>query len=289
MAVLYLDTNISAPKYFNDKICIMRGNQQKHEIIKSILSYPKWNTSIPIKNMKRINIDSKWATWISQYVQDNELNLNDTYKLCDICDLYEFEPFVQYLTSIFNGTKHSHIYLDPKLAKNVLFMQSVILKNLDLFFYANYNLRENKDFVLSIAECNGMVLQELERFGEELRHDRNVVLAAVKQNGLSIEHAPNELKSDPQIALEAIKQNSYAANHISRDLIANREFVYNAVNENLASMPYISFQICFHMIVYLIRTMVAPFYSIPENDECDRVCFMAMVFLLVFIAHIIVM
>ena len=45
---------------------------------------------------------------------------------------------------------------------------------------------------------------------EKLRGDREVVLAAVKQNGNALKHAPEEWRGDREVVLAAVKQNGNA-------------------------------------------------------------------------------
>jgi hypothetical protein len=47
----------------------------------------------------------------------------------------------------------------------------------------------------------------LEYATEELRGDREVVLAAVQQNGRALEYASTELQKDPEVMQAAVQQN----------------------------------------------------------------------------------
>ena len=56
-----------------------------------------------------------------------------------------------------------------------------------------------------------------------------IVLAAVKQNGLSLLYASKELQNDREIVLAAVNQNSCALKHASKELQNDREIVLTAV------------------------------------------------------------
>ena len=45
---------------------------------------------------------------------------------------------------------------------------------------------------------------------EELKSDREIVLAAVKESGDALEFATEELKGDRELILAAVKQNGFA-------------------------------------------------------------------------------
>ena len=52
----------------------------------------------------------------------------------------------------------------------------------------------------------------------ELRADREIVLAAVKQNGLALEHAAAELQANHEIVLAAMLQNTEAHQYASEEI-----------------------------------------------------------------------
>ena len=56
---------------------------------------------------------------------------------------------------------------------------------------------------------------------EGLKGDREVVLAAVKQNGYALEYAAEELKEDREVALVAVTQDGDALEYGAEGLIVN--------------------------------------------------------------------
>ena len=53
----------------------------------------------------------------------------------------------------------------------------------------------------------------LQHASEELRNDREVVLAAVKQNGKALELASEELRNDMAVVVEAVQQRPASFNY----------------------------------------------------------------------------
>ena len=58
-----------------------------------------------------------------------------------------------------------------------------------------------------------------------VKADREVVLAAVAQDGLALRHASAGLRADWEVVLGAVPQNRFALEHASAGLKADREFI----------------------------------------------------------------
>jgi hypothetical protein len=74
---------------------------------------------------------------------------------------------------------------------------------------------QNKEDVLKAVGQNGITL---EFASEKFQNDKDVVLNSVKQNGLALKFASKELQNNREIVLEAIKQNSSAMSFVSKIL-----------------------------------------------------------------------
>ena len=74
----------------------------------------------------------------------------------------------------------------------------------------------------------------------ELRADCEIVLAAVKQNGLALDHAAVALQANREIVLVAVKQNGLALEYAAVELRADREIVLAAVLQNEESLQHAS-------------------------------------------------
>ena len=60
---------------------------------------------------------------------------------------------------------------------------------------------------------------------EKLKADKEVVLAAVKQNGLALEYADKKLKADKEVVLAAVKQDADALRFADKKLRADKKIV----------------------------------------------------------------
>ena len=77
----------------------------------------------------------------------------------------------------------------------------------------------------------------------ELRADCEIVLAAVKQNGLALDYAAVELQANREIVLVAVKQNGLALEYVAVELRADHGIVLAAVLENEESLQHASEEI----------------------------------------------
>merc|ERR1711998_563442 len=62
-----------------------------------------------------------------------------------------------------------------------------------------------------------------------LKMNRDIVLEASKQNGSAIQFACEELRSDGELARIAVRQSLHNLNYLSNELRANREFILEAL------------------------------------------------------------
>jgi hypothetical protein len=77
-------------------------------------------------------------------------------------------------------------------------------------------------------------------FTEELKANKNVVMAAVKNRGMVLEYASNDLKKDFDVVLAAVKQFGSALKYASDELKDTEEIVIAAIQQNYSSINYAS-------------------------------------------------
>ena len=80
----------------------------------------------------------------------------------------------------------------------------------------------------------------LEYASPELQADREVALAAVREDGLALEYASPELQADKEVVLEAIRQDGWLLEYASEELRGDREVVLEAVRQNVRALKYAS-------------------------------------------------
>ena len=111
------------------------------------------------------------------------------------------------------------------------------------------NKKSTKEKILSSLKFNTIGLVYA---GDDLLADRDVVLAAVTQNGLTLYHAREELKDiylgshfmlasgDKEVVLAAVKQNGLALEYASKELQNDRDVVLAAVRQDGRALEYAS-------------------------------------------------
>jgi hypothetical protein len=83
----------------------------------------------------------------------------------------------------------------------------------------------------------------LESTSPELRNDKEVVLAAVKQKGYALHFASPELKNDREVVLTAIKENAFSLGDASDALKDDKEVVMAAVRQSARSIECASLRL----------------------------------------------
>ena len=106
-----------------------------------------------------------------------------------------------------------------------------------LFLYAADELRADKDFVLATIGQKWSVLRYVDK---SLRDDSDVVLAAVRRDAGSFRDASTRLRSDRNFILAAVKQNGLVLQHLNKFNQDDTDVVRAAVLQNAASWFYAS-------------------------------------------------
>jgi hypothetical protein len=95
----------------------------------------------------------------------------------------------------------------------------------------------DKEIVLAAMQQNGDALQYASK---ELKADTEFMLAAVKQNGPSLWYASEELKDDREIVLAAVQQDVSALQFASEILKADNLFILEALQQDGLALAYAS-------------------------------------------------
>ena len=95
--------------------------------------------------------------------------------------------------------------------------------------------QNNKEVVLAAVKQDGHALPYADK---SLKKDKEVVLAAVKQNGIALYYADESLKKDKEVVLSAVIQNGYALEYADESLKKDKEVVLSAVIQNGHALEY---------------------------------------------------
>ena len=106
--------------------------------------------------------------------------------------------------------------------------------------------------IQGLDECIGEVygrqdeINDLEKFkkeiislsDEKLKVDKEVILAAVKQNGYALQYADEKLKANKEVILAAVKQDGNTLQYADKKLKTNKEVVLAAVKQSGGALQY---------------------------------------------------
>lgn len=92
--------------------------------------------------------------------------------------------------------------------------------------------REDREVMLAAVRDDGLFLSYA---SDALRNDREIVLAAVRQDGMALSYASPALQNNRDVVMTAVRQNGGALQYASETLRSDREIVAE-VNEKYAYM-----------------------------------------------------
>jgi len=107
----------------------------------------------------------------------------------------------------------------------------------NLFKNASAFLQSDKQVVMAAVKQDGGAL---EFASKKLKADKQVVMAAVKQNQWALKYASKGLKADKEVVMAAVKQHGWALTYASKELKANKEVVMAAVKKHRSSLKLAS-------------------------------------------------
>jgi Domain of unknown function (DUF4116) len=123
-------------------------------------------------------------------------------------------------------------YLLPKLKRNREFIL-IYVRSFDGF------MKPDNEFIQ-------VALETLKYYGSlfitlnmDLQHDKDIVLAAVNQDGSVLQYVSDELKCDRDIVLTALRQNGNAIKYISDDLLRDKEIVLTSIRQNRKAIKHV--------------------------------------------------
>ena len=90
----------------------------------------------------------------------------------------------------------------------------------------------NKQVVITAVRKCGLVLEYTTAFTS----DKDVVLAAVSQNGLALKFAASELRGDPEIVMAAVRQDAHALEYAAGKFIYDNRVVLAAISQNPSAL-----------------------------------------------------
>ena len=113
---------------------------------------------------------------------------------------------------------------------------------IELIKTVNYSLaqtsmvsRKDKDIMLASITNNGLSLKYA---SAKLRNDKELVITAVRQTGLALQYASPMLRNDIDVVLEAVNQNGLALRYASKQLKDEKSTVLAAIHNNVWALKF---------------------------------------------------
>jgi len=159
-------------------------------------------------------------------------------------ELWDDEEFVLKLIRHYD-IGHFEVRIDKLISKRLLNNAEFILEEADkLLYYASKRLLNDEEFILKAIDRNGYALGAVPK---HLWHYKKFVLRAANQyygwnaaHTFFLHHVSLELRNDKDVVLAAVKQDGRALEYASPELRNDKDVVLAAVTESRDAFPYIN-------------------------------------------------
>eukprot|EP01061_Rhynchopus_euleeides_P023739 TRINITY_DN384_c0_g1_i2.p1 TRINITY_DN384_c0_g1~~TRINITY_DN384_c0_g1_i2.p1 ORF type:complete len:267 (+),score=46.72 TRINITY_DN384_c0_g1_i2:81-881(+) len=101
---------------------------------------------------------------------------------------------------------------------------------------AHITVRADRDIALAAVQQNGYTLEYV---SSSLKDDREICRAAVQQSAYSLQYVDGSLQTDHELNLAAVQQNGCALKYVPCSLKADRELNLIAVQQHAAALRYV--------------------------------------------------
>lgn len=104
---------------------------------------------------------------------------------------------------------------------------------------AKGGLNENLEVVMEAVRNNGLALEHAHK---NLTHLSLVVMEAVKNNGLALEHASTTMQDNPEVVQAAVQNNGLALRYASLKVQDHLDVVMDAIRQNGMALEHASWK-----------------------------------------------
>ncbi|KAG2382702.1 hypothetical protein C9374_005282 [Naegleria lovaniensis] len=145
-------------------------------------------------------------------------------------------------------------------------VEMAIKRSAEALKHASKRLRSNRDLVLKAFKHGPDIsYNAFSYICDSLKKDKEIVLNAVKNNGLSLQYAHSSLQCDREIVLAAVKQNGEALEFASEELRKDSEIIREAILQNGKALDYVCGKIDKPLIILAAKTH----YQLAESIDRD--------------------
>ena len=107
-------------------------------------------------------------------------------------------------------------------------------QNAEAFEMATSTLQQDEEFVTAMVAKNGRVMQ----YADHFRNTKDVVLAAVRNDGVAIKWASKPLQADKDVVLAAVRNDGVAIKWASKPLQADNDVIFAALKTRPSAVQY---------------------------------------------------
>ncbi len=111
----------------------------------------------------------------------------------------------------------------------------LIKKDSSNYKYVSKCIRDNPEFAMRAMKQRSSILVYI----ESLYYNRNIVLEALKLDGLDLSFIPEKLQDDIDIVKEAVKQNIRATDYITEKIKHSKRFMLQLLEVNGGVLDYV--------------------------------------------------
>ena len=138
-------------------------------------------------------------------------------------------------------------YASEELQKDREVVLTAVTQDGKAMQFASRDFWRDREFVLAVAAVQSFVTEKrkhrsnkvlfMKYVSVELRADRELVMAAVAQDGLALEYASEKLRADREVVWAAVMRDGHALEYASEKLRADRLLRWISVDQIDGSGP----------------------------------------------------
>mmetsp|Transcript_78556 Transcript_78556/g.139368 ORF Transcript_78556/g.139368 Transcript_78556/m.139368 type:complete len:313 (-) Transcript_78556:142-1080(-) len=157
------------------------------------------------------------------------------------------------------------VRLDPKFAQTIRDVERGQVRLSDV----DEDLQQDRDVVLAAMRHEGNSLQLV---SETLRNDRDVVRVALKTRARALEHASRTLRADKQLVMDAVSQDGLAVQYASSQLLSDVDVAAAAVKQNGYSLELLPSEIRSRrdVVILALQQQGEAFQFLADDLRNDR-------------------
>lgn len=132
----------------------------------------------------------------------------------------------------YKGNMAALTYAADDVKQDFAFMRDASAHDGNALEFISHQLYGNTDLVLTAIRQNGMALKHVQASSK----DKMLVLTALQQNGIALQYATSTQKHDKEVVMAAVSQNGSALKYAGSTLKSDTDVVMAALKQNWRAM-----------------------------------------------------